>query len=169
MDSIRPARSAADWDEATALLHDYVEWLHTATGIDLRTTQPGFAAELECPACFYGGTDRVLFLAYLREVAVGTVAVVCHDDGTAELKRMYVRPIARGRGIADRLVRRVLETAADAGCRTIWLETKPVVMDAAIAVYRRNGFEPLPGGGRTLDVDGLLVMEQRLRHERDCA
>jgi GNAT superfamily N-acetyltransferase len=93
---------------------------------------------------------------------VGIAAVLDHGDGTAEIKRMYVRPIARGRGIADLLVSRALDAAAGFGCHTAWLETLRGPMDRAIAVYRRNGFSELDGPGRRLALDTAVMMARPL-------
>lgn len=84
---IRLATTPVDWDQATAMLWDYVVWIRAAIGIDLLIEQPSFAAEPEAPAEHYDGADSVLFIAYNGALAVGTVALRCHDDGTAELKR----------------------------------------------------------------------------------
>jgi GNAT superfamily N-acetyltransferase len=158
--SIRPACNHADWEQAAALLHDHAEWIRLAVGIDLAVEQPSFGDELASLPAHYDGTQGALFLAYGGGTAVGLVAVRGHDDGSAELKRMYVRPVARGQGIADRLVDAVLDFAAARGWRTIWLETMVGVMDPAIAVYRRNGFDQTSEQGRDLVLDGVVVMER---------
>jgi len=59
----------------------------------------------------------------------------------AELKRMYVRPVARGRGVADAILERLIGEAVDVGLRTVRLETG-TEQAAAIRFYRRAGFEP---------------------------
>ena len=57
----------------------------------------------------------------------------------AELKRMYVRPDARGRGVADAILARLMEEAAAAGLAVVRLETG-TAQAAAIRFYRRAGF-----------------------------
>ena len=114
----------------------------------------------------YGGDGSDMFVAFDDGLAVGTVAVRYHCDGTAELKRMYVRSAARGRGIADLLAERAVAAAGERGCRSIWLETLRGVMDPAISVYRRHGFVPSRRGG-TLSVGGIVVMERRLDDARE--
>jgi GNAT superfamily N-acetyltransferase len=61
------------------------------------------------------------------------------DDGTAEIKRMWVDPVARGRGLAGRLLRFLEETAVETGRRTVRLDTNPVLLEA-IAMYRKFGY-----------------------------
>jgi GNAT superfamily N-acetyltransferase len=160
MEAIRRATTTGDWEQATAMLHDHAEWVRTAAGIDLVAEQPGFSSELSTPWVHYDGAEGALFLAYDGPFAVGVVAVRRHDDGSAELKRMYVRPVARGRGIGDRLVDAVLDFAAGRGWHTLWLETAVGVMDRAIAVYRRNGFGMVEDRRRSLLGEGVVVMQR---------
>lgn len=160
---VRRATTARDWHEATALLHDFAVWIEAASGIALATTQGGFAAELVDLASAYSTPDSSFWLADDGVVGCGTVAVRRHGDGSAELKRMYVRPGARGGGHADRLVEAVVTHARIWGADRIWLETLPGLMDAAIRLYRRHGFREVPAAVPTLAVDGLLTMSLDLR------
>ncbi|MCX5208977.1 GNAT family N-acetyltransferase [Kitasatospora sp. NBC_00240] len=60
-------------------------------------------------------------------------------DGDAELKRMFVAPTARGRGLARALLRRLEETAAEAGHTRVVLETG-TLQPEAIALYASEGY-----------------------------
>lgn len=73
-----------------------------------------------------------------RAVACGAV-VMAGSDG--ELKRMYVQPASRGRGVADDVLACVETAARSGGCRTLWLETGPH-QTAALSFYARHGFTP---------------------------
>lgn len=158
---VRRPHDGWEWRQTTALLHDFAEWIRAAADIDLRIEQDGFLRELaDLPSVYPGGSSD-MFVAFDAGLAVGTVGVRYHDDHTAELKRMYVRSAARGRGIGDRLATRAIDAAVDHRCRSIWLETLHGVMDPAIAVYRRHGFVPTRRGG-TLTVSGIVVMERSL-------
>lgn len=64
-------------------------------------------------------------------------------DGFAEVKRMYVRPAARGLGLADALMARLAQTALAQGRTLLRLETGNRAL-AAIGFYRRCGFVPCP-------------------------
>ncbi|WP_230686906.1 GNAT family N-acetyltransferase [Catellatospora vulcania] len=75
--------------------------------------------------------------------AVGCCAVQPLDGGEAELKRMYVVPAWRGRGIARRLMPEAEALAVRAGARRMKLETG-VRQPEAIAVYERAGFTRIP-------------------------
>lgn len=150
-----------EWQQTSALLHDFADWILAAGGIDLTDEQPGFAAELRDLPRVYDGVGADMFVAFDDGLALGTVAIRYHPDGSGELKRMYVRRAARGDGIADRLVERVVDAARSRGCHVLWLETLQGAMDPAIRLYRRHGFVPSVRSG-TLDRVGIVVMERSI-------
>jgi choline dehydrogenase len=71
--------------------------------------------------------------------AHGCGAIVLNDDGSGELKRMFVAPTARRRGLAAHLLARLEHQARTAGLAVIRLETG-VSQPEAIALYRRAGY-----------------------------
>ncbi|MCA2217886.1 GNAT family N-acetyltransferase [Jidongwangia harbinensis] len=95
----------------------------------------------------YPAHDDVTYLVAVvdgRAVACGAWQPLDHD--TAELKRMYVRPAYRGRGIARQLVVALEEEAYATGRSVIRLETG-TYLPAAIALYRSAGYLPIPPYG----------------------
>ena len=70
--------------------------------------------------------------------AVGCAAVVL-TPAYGEIKRMYVKPEARGLGAAKQLMALLEQAARDAHCRRMTLETGPS-QPQAIALYARQGF-----------------------------
>src|SRR5215470_7519986 len=87
---------------------------------------------------------RGTFLVVYRDAApVGCGALRLLDSHTAELKRMYVSPTARGRGLGRRLVAALEAEARALGVRRLVLETG-VRQVAALALYRTTGFHPIP-------------------------
>jgi len=85
------------------------------------------------------------FLARLNGVAVGCGGVAFFAD-FAEVKRMYVRDVARGRGVARALLARIEKEAQDAGFVLLHLETG-VRQVAALRFYERAGFRPCAAFG----------------------
>lgn len=87
---------------------------------------------------------RGTFLVVYRDgTPVGCGALRLLDAGTAELKRMYVAPFARGEGLGRRLVIALEAEARALGVRQLVLETG-IRQAAALALYRAAGFEPIP-------------------------
>jgi putative acetyltransferase len=74
-----------------------------------------------------------------------------NDDGvvTAELKRMYVAPSARGTGLGRRLMTALEAEARRLGVRRLVLETG-IRQAAALALYRATGYRPIPLYGEYL-------------------
>lgn len=80
----------------------------------------------------------MFFIARDDGVAVGCGGVAFEQD-YAELKRMYVRPQARGNGVASAILARLEAEARERGFRRLVLETGDVQF-AAIRLYERAGF-----------------------------
>ena len=64
------------------------------------------------------------------------------DTDTVELRKMYLLPAARGRGLGKELLKRLLADARRLGYKRVVLETNSVLKEA-IALYRRFGFVPV--------------------------
>ena len=82
--------------------------------------------------------DVVFFIARLDGAAVGCSGIAI-DSGFAEVKRMYVRPSARSRGIAHAIVTRLEEESRYRGITRLALETGDA-QAAALRFYERCGF-----------------------------
>jgi putative acetyltransferase len=78
------------------------------------------------------------FIARLDGAAVACGGVALFD-GYAEVKRMYTRPAARGRGVAKAVLRRLEDEARASGKTTLRLETGHYQAEA-VGLYRRAGF-----------------------------
>jgi GNAT superfamily N-acetyltransferase len=75
--------------------------------------------------------------------AVGCFAVRVIGPGVAELKRMYVRPEARGSGLGRVLLAAAEERARELGCGTVRLDTA-APLTAALRLYRARGYRDIP-------------------------
>jgi ribosomal protein S18 acetylase RimI-like enzyme len=84
-----------------------------------------------------------LLLASLDGEAAGCFALKPHHDDTGELKRLYVRPEARGHEIGRHLVERLVAEARVAGYRHLVLDSH-ITMTRAHDLYRGVGFHVVP-------------------------
>ena len=71
----------------------------------------------------------------------GTVGLCPLDENTCKLRKMYLIPEARGKGLGRRMLERAIEHARRLGFKTIILETVSV-MKEAVRLYTRSGFRP---------------------------
>ncbi len=78
-------------------------------------------------------------LAWRGDAAVGCVALSGAGSGTAEVKRLYVSPEARGQGLATRLMAEIEAAARTLGYTRLQLDTNRVLHEA-IGFYRRHGW-----------------------------
>jgi putative acetyltransferase len=93
--------------------------------------------ELESTYVCAGGSFEVLVDA--SGVVVGTVGLFPLGAGRCELRKMYLAPAHRGRGLGKRLLQHALERARQLGFRRVELETISV-LKAAIRLYESFGF-----------------------------
>jgi ribosomal protein S18 acetylase RimI-like enzyme len=120
-----------------------------------------YARAVEAPCCFPGFEREVaglplpyrfLFLAEDSGAPAGCVAVRVLHGGHAEMKRLYVRPAYRGRGMGRELAEAAIAAARAAGHERMLLDSLPS-MHQALRLYRELGFreiapylaEPTPG------------------------
>ena len=99
----------------------------------------GFEAELAGLPGRYAPPLGCLLLAMEAGHAAGCVAMRDLGGRTCEMKRLYVAPEYRGRGIGRLLVQAVIGRAEGAGYRRMMLDTVPE-MAGALALYREEGF-----------------------------
>jgi GNAT superfamily N-acetyltransferase len=85
-----------------------------------------------------------LWVALDGAEVVGSVALRDLGDGVVELKRMYLRPDQRGRGLGRELLGVALDWARDRGMRAVRLDTSERMV-AAQRLYEAYGFERVPG------------------------
>jgi len=102
-----------------------------------------FDEELKNLPGAYGPPSGRLLLARYRDHAAGCVALRNLEPGICEMKRLYVRPGDRGRGLGRLLVERVIAEARAIGYERMRLDTIASAMEDAIALYRRMGFKEI--------------------------
>lgn len=94
--------------------------------------------------------NGIFVVAWQAREPVACAGVRINEPGLAELKRMYVRAGARGRGIARRLLREMESEARTLGARRLRLETG-ARQPEAIALYESAGYLPIDPFGHYAD------------------
>jgi GNAT superfamily N-acetyltransferase len=87
----------------------------------------------------YGGERAGFWVGNVDGALVGTVGIRPKDAATCELKRLYLRPGQRGRGLGQTLYDHAEAFARRAGYDRIWLDSSRRFTQAH-RLYRRNGF-----------------------------
>ena len=131
--TISQAETPMHYEGARRLMLDHA----TALGDDFY--HGGFEDELAQLPVMYGPPGGLLLVAQEGEAVIGCVAYRDRGEGVCEMKRLYVRPEARGRQLGRQLVVAIVDRAREAGYRRMVLDTLPTML-AAQALYREIGF-----------------------------
>jgi GNAT superfamily N-acetyltransferase len=141
---------------AAVLFREYVDWL----GIDL--SFQGFEAEVaSLPGKFAPPLGELMLACAPDGAALGCVAMRPLEGATiCEMKRLYVRPAARGHGIGAALVAAIIGCAQELGYAEMKLDTL-AGMAEAFALYKRFGFIEIPAYYHN-PVPGTVYLGKRL-------
>ena len=132
------------------LLREYLEWIGERLGTDHAVMFDDLDAAVamhhreftqELPRLL-GPRGRLLVARANFEV-LGVGALKPVDSTVAEIKRMYVRPQARGQGIGRAILEKLLTDARSIGYQIVRLETA-TFMTEAHALYKSVGFKDIP-------------------------
>lgn len=115
---------------------------------------------------FYAQFNKVdaikeVIVAYLSGTAVGCGAIKPFSATEAEVKRMFVHPDYRKRGIAAKVLNALESWAAELGFAACVLETGKKQPEA-IALYQKVGYHIIPNYGQYIGVDNSVCMTKPL-------
>lgn len=96
---------------------------------------------------------------YKNQIAVGCGAFKFYDQAVAEIKRMYVDPVARGNGIATKILTELETWAKEESYTSCILETGHKFPEA-IALYKKNGFIITQNYGQYLGVADSICFQK---------
>ncbi len=131
--------------------------------------------ELDAELAIRDGDDH-FFYAQFNKIDKIKFAVVAYEDGnpsacgaikeyesdTMEIKRMYVCPQSRGKGIATKILSELENWAAELSYAKCILETGKKQPEA-IELYRKNNYQRIPNFGQYSEVENSLCFEKELR------
>ena len=139
---ISPARAAEDIASIGELFLEYA----ASIGVDLE--YQGFSSELAGLPGQYAPPSGDLLIARVNGAAAGCVALRRLDQSTLEMKRLYVRPSARGAGLGKLLVEAAISIARQNGYAELRLDTL-ASMASAQKLYGALGFVEIPPYGNS--------------------
>jgi GNAT superfamily N-acetyltransferase len=135
---LRYAEGAGDIDTVRALFAEYQQ------GLGVSLCFQDFEAELAGLPGKYASPEGCILLAEADGRPAGVVALrSLVGDTIAEMKRLYVRPAARGRGLGRRLASAIVDEARKRRYGTLRLDTLPHLAEA-IELYRAMRFVEIP-------------------------
>ena len=145
MQLLRTNSDNLDFKSLSALFDDYL--------VDIDGEEKDFFA-------FYNNVqlDTVL-VVYENSEAVGCGAFKKFDENTAEIKRMFIHPNHRNKGIASLVLTELELWASEFGFSSFILETSPK-LTSAIAMYEKTGYQLIPNYGQYIGVENSICMKK---------
>lgn len=149
------AESSAHVVQARELFQEYAQSL----GVNL--CFQNFEQELAGLPGDYAPPDGRLLLAEYHRHLAGCVALHKWEDGVCEMKRLYLRPSFRGKGLGRVITHKIIAEARSIGYQCMRLDTIEPVMKDAVEMYRKLGFREI-APYRPNPIVGAMYMELQL-------
>jgi putative acetyltransferase len=149
------AECSAQVAQARELFQEYAQSL----GVNL--CFQNFEQELAgLPGHYAPPGGRLLLAEYDGQLA-GCVALHKWDDGICEMKRLYLRPSFRGKGLGRAIAEKIIADASSIGYQRMRLDTIEPLMKDAVEMYRKLGFREI-APYRPNPIAGAMYMELQL-------
>jgi ribosomal protein S18 acetylase RimI-like enzyme len=136
-------------------------FLEYASSLGFSLCFQSFDQELASLPGEYAPPEGRLILATSNGQPSGCAALHKLDQEICEMKRLYVRPRYRGRGLGRELAEKIIAAALQIGYKKLRLDTVEPKMQTAVAMYRQLGFREIPPY-RSNPIEGALYMELEL-------
>jgi putative acetyltransferase len=149
------AESSAHVVQARELFQEYAQSL----GVNL--CFQNFEQELARLPGHYAPPDGRLLLAEYDGQMAGCVALHKWEDGICEMKRLYLRPSFRRKGLGRVIAEKIIAEARSIGYQRMRLDTIGPLMKDAVEMYRKLGFREI-APYRPNPIAGAMYMELRL-------
>jgi putative acetyltransferase len=149
------AESCAHVVQARELFQEYAQSL----GVNL--CFQNFEQELARLPGHYAPPDGRLLLAEYDGQMAGCVALHKWEDGICEMKRLYLRPSFRGKGLGRVIAEKIIAEARSIGYQRMRLDTIGPLMKDAVEMYRKLGFREI-APYRPNPIAGAMYMELQL-------
>ncbi len=145
-------RLTSDHKDFQSLVHQLDEYLAIIDGEDHDFYNQFNSTELldNCIVIYENGNP------------IGCGALKRFDTTDFEIKRMFVRPLHRGKGIASHILKELENWAKELGTLHCVLETGKRMPDA-IALYTKNGYKKIPNYGQYVGIENSCCFKKKLQ------
>jgi GNAT superfamily N-acetyltransferase len=143
------------WDDPDGVVLRARQRVELDARYDIEDHEPGPPPSADDVALFVVAVDDT------SGAALGCGALRRLDEGSAEIKRMYVDPAVRGTGVATALLRTLERAAVDRGWTTLRLETGNAQPEA-MRFYQREGYREIPLFGNYVGSTLSVCYERQL-------
>lgn len=104
---------------------------------------------------------KYVVVAYIDHIPVGCGAIKHYENKIMEVKRMFVPPLHRGKGIASKVLKELENWTVELGHTRCILETGKRQVEA-VALYLKNNYKIIPNYGQYASIENSVCFEKEL-------